>query len=180
MSILKRLFGIRKAGKAQEEVKIDYEVADLKKRYILDYDMRSWEVKDTMIYSWDGGFKTYEYTISDGTEKQYLNYENDDDNLSIYVDGSIQEIWPEATQLMRNGSKLADMTFHYDGEKYHFKGQGSASVKSSSESFNMKNWLFETASKDHLVSFNIYEDDSVDAYIGKPIKSFEISNILPR
>jgi hypothetical protein len=44
----------------------------------------------------------------------------------------------------------------------------------------LENWLFLDASEKEILSFNLYEDRSMDAFKGIYLKSFEISNILPR
>ena len=44
----------------------------------------------------------------------------------------------------------------------------------------MKNWLFECDKQEYLVSFNKYEDNSIEVYVGKRLKKHEVSNILGR
>ncbi len=180
MSLFKRLFGIRKAKKGSEDTQVDFGISDLQKGYILDYDFRSWEVEDVVVYTWDNGVKDYEYNIYDGKEKQYLNYETIGEHVSIYWEGNMNEIWADARKKIRKNEDITENEFEYKGNTYYFSGEGSAKVKSSKETYHMQNWLFQNDTDETLISFNKYEDNSMEAYIGKRIKNNEISNILPR
>lgn len=180
MSIIKRILGIKKARKGGSDEQIDFEVADLKKGFILDYDFRSWEVKDVVVYTWDNGVKDYEYNIYDGRDMKFLNYETVGNSISIFWEGHINDVWPDARGKIRNNQDITNSEFVYKGQKFFFSGEGTARVKSSSETFGMQNWLFENDSDDTLISFNKYEDNSMEVYVGKKLKTHEISNILPR
>ena len=180
MSLFKRLFGIRTASKESGDIKIEHDMDDIQKGYILDYDMRSWEVKDVAVYTWENGVKDYEYTLNDGKDELFLNYESADQKLSIYWEGKINEIWPTGKGLMRKGKDMIDEEVKYKGDTYYFLGEGAAKVKNSREQYYLQNWLFENASETQLLSFNLYDDRSMDAYIGMKIPSHAISNILKR
>lgn len=180
MSLFKRLFGIRKASKGGEDVKIDNTMKDIKRGYILDYDLKSWEVEDVAVYTWENGVKDYEYTISDGVKKLYLNYESVDDKLSIYWEGKINEIWAEGKKLMRLGRDMVNQEFKYKGDTWYFVGEGAAKVRSSSETYYVQNWVFENTAETDLISFNLYDDRSMDAYMGKKLPRHAVTNILAR
>ena len=75
---------------------------------------------------------------------------------------------------------IDDLTFGYQGQTYHFQGEGTARVTGNSETYNMQNWLFISNGGEFLISFNRYDDRSFDAYQGKYIKEYDISNILPQ
>ena len=180
MSIFKRLFG-RSKNDSQEDVKVDYEVKDLKKGFILDYDLRSWEVRDTMIYRWDNGVEDLEFTIFDGKEELYLNYVKSNDGISMYWAEKLDAVWQDARSKMRyEPDRMGDSSFVYNGHEFRFAGEGYARVRSSKETFDMQNWLFECTDGENLVSFNKYEDGSMEVYVGKHLANHEVSNILPR
>lgn len=180
MSIIKRLFGIRKAHKGSADTQVDFEVPDLKKGFILDYDFRSWEVEDVVVYTWDNGVKDYEYNITDGKEKKYLNYETVGEHLSIYWEANMNDVWSEARRKIRKNEDITESEFEYKGNTYYYSGEGTAKVKNSVETYHMQNWLFRNDTDDTLISFNKYEDNSMEVYVGKKLKKHEVSNILPR
>jgi hypothetical protein len=180
ITFIKRLLGLKKGDNLDPETQVDFEVKDIQKNYILDYDFTSWQVQDKAVYTWDNGVKDLEFTIFDGQKKLYLNYESIDQKTSVYWDVNIDEVWNQFKTFIRKDVEMDDKTFGYKGQTYHFHGEGTARVKGSSETYNMQNWLFLSNGGEFLISFNKYDDRSFDAYQGKYIKDHEISNILPK
>lgn len=178
MSFFKNLFSPK--DKPKEEPKIDYEVAELKIGFILDYDFTSWIVDDSTTYNWADGSKELEFTISSGNKKRYLNSDLKSTNLSMYWDAKIDEVWSAARSKIQNETVDMNDEFHFDNRRFLFFGNGEAEVVNSVESFGMKNWLFECDKQEYLVSFNKYEDNSIEVYVGKRLKKHEVSNILGR
>lgn len=178
MSFFKRLFGLGKSDSAHDP-NIDYTVKDLKKGFILEYDFSSWEVRDIAVYTWDNGAKDLEFTITNGTEKKYLNYVSEDGSLSIYWDAKVKNVRPNARTEIKHHNDLPG-PFTYAGRVYHNAGAGCARVKTLTETYDMENWLFEDEDEELLISFNKYGDGSVDVYVGKHLDQFAVSNILPR
>lgn len=180
ITLIKRLLGIKKASNTEADSKIDFEIKDIEKNYILDYDLSSWQVKDKSIYTWDNGVQDLEFTIVDGKKKLYLNYESLEEKASMYWGVNIDEVWSGFKNLIRKDVEIDDQSFSFKGKTYYFVGEGTARVKSTSETFNMQNWLYKSDDGESLVSFNRYDDRSFDAYQGKYITEYEISNILPK
>ena len=92
----------------------------------------------------------------------------------------MNEIWSDGKKAMRLGKDMIDESFKYKGDTFYFVGEGAAKVKNSSETYYLKNWLFENTSEDTLISFNLYDDRSMDAYLGEKLSRHAISNILAR
>src|SRR5688572_23607437 len=128
ISFFKRLFGKQKAASGQDgnEAKIDHEVKDLKKGYILDYDMRTWEVREVSTYTWDNGVKEYEYDLFDGKDKYFLGYAPSDDTINIFWEGILENVWSMARAYMRGDSPMMrEGTFQYNGNDYHYAAEGT-------------------------------------------------------
>jgi hypothetical protein len=179
IQLIKRLFGSKKTNSSNGDVKIDYEVKDIQKGFVLEYDMRSWIVKDVATYEWDNGVKDLEFTIFDGKDKLFLNYESLDASISMYWSVQINSVWPDGKLKIRKNQGIQDSTFSYKGGIYDFFAEASARVKGTKESYNMQNWVFASNDQNSFVSFNKYDDSSIDAYAGKKLKEYEISNIFP-
>jgi len=180
MNLFRKIFNIKKASAAEDiDTQIDFEVKDLKKGYFLDYDLKTWQITDFAVYTWDNGIKDYETTLFDGIEKLYLTYETSNEASSMYWDVKIDMVWKAARQLIRGDKDLSMNTFAYKGQDYHFAGEGSALVRNSKESYGMVNWLFESADTKQLVSINKYDDGFIDAYAGIKLSKHQISNITP-
>lgn len=181
ISFFKKLFGAKKTSEGVvNDAQIEYSVADIKKGFILDYDLRSWEVKDVAVYTWDNGVKEYEYHIFDGRQNLFLGYAPSDNTVNIFWEAVMDKVWPQARENIRKEKDLTAMEFEYEGKKYHFAGEGVAMIKNSTEKFEMQNWLFESSDGENIISFNKYEDKTLGVYVGKWLEFHQISNILPR
>lgn len=180
MSVFKRLFGLGKKSPEGEGPKIDYEINDLEKGFLLDYNLETWEIKDVATYYWSSGSKELEYTLALGKRKSYLNFSPSNEQLSIYTKVNMQDVWSSARQAMLDNENPTHKSFAYNGKQFRFEGAGEATVENSHETYGVSNWLFMSDDQQEMISFNKYEDQSTDAHAGKKIASYEIDNILPR
>lgn len=178
MSFFKNLFSPK--GKPKEEPKIDYEVAEMKVGFLVDYDFTSWIVEDVSTYNWKDGSKELEFTIASGNKKRFLNSNLQSTNLSVFWEERFENVWSAGRNKIQNETVTMSDSFHFDNRNFLFFGNGEAQVVNSVEAFHMKNWLFECDKQEYLVSFNKYEDNSVEVYVGKRLKKHEVSNILGR
>lgn len=178
MSFFKKLFS--KQPEVQHEPKIDYTLGELKQGFILDYNDQNWEVEETVTYFWEQGTKELEHTIFNGKDRLYLNFSPSEQRSSVFWEASFSDVWPEAKQKMRQKHFSPSDSFSFNGNNYEFSGNGQATVETSTESYRVENWLFENEKEGLLVSFNLYEDDSISVFTGKLLNHYEVSNILPR
>ena len=178
MSFFKDLFSRKE--KPKDEPKVDYKVAEIKDGFLLDYDFLSWIVEDSSTYTWADGSKELEFTIINGKTKRFLNSNMQSENLSMFWDAKFDDVWPAGRTKVQNGSVNMSDGFRYDNRNFVFFGNGDGQVQTSSESYSVKNWLFECENQEYVISFNKYEDNSVEVYVGKRLKDHEISNILRR
>ncbi|NVK65613.1 MAG: DUF4178 domain-containing protein [Flavobacteriales bacterium] len=178
MSFFKNLFSSK--GKPKDEPKIDYAVAEMRVGFILDYDFTSWIVEEVSTYNWSDGTKELEFTISSGSKKRYLNCNQRSENLSVFWEAKFDEVWSLGRSKVQNETIGISDSFHFDNRNFMFYANGEGEIVNSVESFRLKNWLFESEQQDYLVSFNKYEDNSSEVYVGKRLKRHEVSNILGR
>ncbi len=167
----------------------DYDVTnmsvhDLDVGFIFDYDLETWEVKEAYEYDWGSNFFSREYKVSNGSEIKYLSVEEDDD---------LELCWTEKIKLAKIDEDLHDELISrqkppkklvIDGIKYSFEDvstgyfqNGLNRDENAWEEYRC--WDFEDKSGDHILSIEQWDDESFEASIGKNLKEFEISNILP-
>ncbi len=176
MSFFRNLFSPKEKDKP--EPKTHYEVAELKKGFIVDYDATSWIVEDASEYTWMDGSVELEFTINSGQATRYLNCNKQSGNLSIFWEDELNDVWkPARTKLLNETVDVSD-GFHFDGRDFVYFGNGEAEVVSSTDAYSVKNWLFECTKQEYLISFNKYEDNSTTVFVGKRLKKHEIDNIL--
>lgn len=173
-----RLFGSKETETA--DVKLDFTVADLQKGYILSFDHKNWQVEEVSHYYWDNSIIDQEFTLNDGAQLIYLNYSKSGNKESIFWAEELHKVWSEARKKLTSAQIAKNDTFNYEGRDYFFASEGTAMITNSKEKFEMENWLFSDSTNEHLVSFNRYEDGSSEVYVGRYLKKFEVSNILPR
>ncbi len=165
--------------KDKEEFKTEYSVSDLKIKYLLDYDLESWEVQDVVTYNWKNGSVDKEFAIRSGKKTRYLNFVPSANCYSMYEDANLDAINSEFRRYIRSGADLPDR-ITFDGKEFILVDGGVADVKSSSEEYEMRTWMYEGVNKQDLISINSYGDLSAEAFVGEHIEEHEISNILPR
>ena len=71
MDIISNLFS-KKKEKAYDPLNI--KVTDLKKGFVFDYDLKTWEVQEVYQYDWGNNFFSYEYKIDCGDVKSTLTF----------------------------------------------------------------------------------------------------------
>jgi hypothetical protein len=178
--MIKRIMNLFKSKPSEvKDTKIDFEIEDLQKGYFLDYDLKTWQITDFSTYTWDNGVNDFESTLFDGKDKLYLSYETVNESSSIFWEEKIDKIWVAARNKIRAEQDLTQNTFTFENKNYHFAAEGSAKVKSTKETYNLVNWLFESEDGQNLVSFNKYGDGFIEAYLGIRITEHQINNITP-
>ena len=167
----------------------DYDVTnmsvhDLNVGFIFEYDLETWEVKEAYEYDWGSGYYSREYKVSNGIETKYLSVEEDDDLMLSWTEKiklvSIDEDLSE--QLIKK--QKPPKKLHANGIDFFFDEVSTGYFQNSLER-NENNWSeyrcwdFEDKSGKRILSIEQWDDEVFEASIGKNLKEFEISNILP-
>ncbi|MCT4615677.1 MAG: DUF4178 domain-containing protein [Marinifilaceae bacterium] len=176
-------FDFFKKNKAQPEYdSTDIRVTDLDLGFVFDYDLKSWEVKAVYQYDWGDDFFSYEYKIFDGEETLFLTLEEDDFlDLSINKKIRFQELGENTFHSFMNDAK-APYSIHYNGETFFYKNEEYGHFNEATKN---DNWLefkvfnFENKDGSMYISVEQFGEHEFEASVGKAIKEFEISNILP-
>jgi hypothetical protein len=167
----------------------DYDVTnmsvhDLDVGFIFEYDLETWEVKEAYEYDWGSNFFSREYKVTNGSEVKYLSVEEDDD---------LEICWMDKIKLTKIDEDLQDeliakqkppKKLYVEGIKFFFEdvctGYFQNGLKRDENSWEeYRCWDFEDKSGDHILSIEQWDDESFEAAIGKNLKEYEISNILP-
>lgn len=168
---------------------IDYDplnikVTDLQIGFILDYDDKTWEVKDIYEYDWGNHSFSKEYKLRSASETVYLSVEEDDGyELAIFEKVKLRKINNDLPEIILRDEKpprelvYSGIIFYYDKESPgYFKPQG-ADEKEWEEFIS---WDYYDDSEKHLITIEQWEEDAFEASVGKVIREHEIYNILPR
>lgn len=175
------LFDFFKKDK-EEDAKIDYTVDDLKKGFIVDYFLKSWEVKKAFSYDWGNGYYSKEYLLDAGNESMYLSVEDDDGiACSVWHKIDIFDIDENlANEITRNDE--APSRIVYDNKTYVRKesSQGYCTEEGTNEENELVNWMYQNKDTKEYISINRWGEEEYDVTKGVYVRAGEFSNILPR
>ncbi|MBL4716662.1 MAG: hypothetical protein COC01_01005 [Bacteroidetes bacterium] len=168
--------------KKKKEVKIDFNLNELKVGFMVDYFMQTWEVKKVYLYDWGNNIETREYLIDSGKETYYLHIE-DDDKLKCSLSQKIElrDIDPGlAVQITSQDDAPQQIVF--EGITYHrvSSGQGYCGEEGDNDEdySNFVNWMFEN--ENDFISIDRWGEEEFSAAKGSFVKEIEFSNILPK
>ena len=169
-------FGKKKA------VKVDYNLAELNVGFIVEYFMKTWEVKKVYHYDWGNNFDSIEYLLDAGDEKCYLSVE-DDDGIVCMISKKVEMSAIDANlvaQIVKQDD--APQQLVYENKTYHRKssGQGYCGENDDSKENWSKfvNWVYESG--EEFISIDRWAEEEFSAVQGSYVKEFEFSNILPK
>ena len=167
--------------KKEKEIK-ELDITNLDIGCILDYDLRSWIVKDKTEYDWGNNQFTFEYTINDGGDSVYLHV-NDGANIKIDISSEIKVSQLGANfkaTIVERDAPLKEITF--ENEHYilsdEFMGHCKSINDDEDEWSEFVNWVFINKDESKFISVNRWGETDIDAVKGYYIKVFELSNFL--
>ena len=141
---------------------------------IVTYEEIEYIVKDKCTYN-DGGSIWYEYTLDDNGKLLFLSVE-DDDNLEIgilrKIDLDVDD--PVPSKIKHDGNK-------YKLDEHSFAKVDTIGLRGKKEGVKVEYWDFECQNddaEDELLSIEKWGGSSVEVYLGKSIKEYELK-LLP-
>jgi len=156
-------------------------VTDIENGYLLEYDLDTWTVTKMSEYDWGNSFFTREFNIETRDKKRFLHIA-DDDHLIITLSKNLK--FRKLENAVHNAIEATGKPpkkFNHDGITYFLDAETPGFYR------NVENEDWE-----ELISFDYLNEDenkclcieqwgetSFEASIGKRIKPFDISNILP-
>ena len=163
----------------------DLTLKNLKIGWILDYDMKSWQVKSCSCYDWGDGDITYEWQLVSHDDTIYLEREIDDeDYFSISrkipfgkIDKGLKDY------IIKNNDPPNEIT--YENKQYYQEEMGGGhffiditklSIETGRE---VLKWDFEAESGNEFISIERWGESDFEATFGKSVELYQFSNILP-
>lgn len=158
-------------------------VKDLRKGFIIEYDMKTWEIIEEYEYDWGNNNFSKEYLLDSGDKKCFLDVEDDGD-LFITVSKpvkvfKIDETIPDAVaKNQKPPSKVVykDKTYYLESDS---AGYFHDITKGTDDWEELISWDYFTEDENEIISITQWDENSFEASEGRVIKEFEISNIIP-
>ncbi|TPN89215.1 DUF4178 domain-containing protein [Aquimarina algicola] len=169
--------------KDKKESKIDFTVNELKKGYILDYFMKTWEVKSVYLYDWGNNSFAREYFLDAGNEKLYLYVEEDDELIcSVWKKIDIIDIDPNIIDItIANDDAPNTITYKNSTFTKISSSLGNCAEEGNEDEYDeLISWTYQNKDNKELISVNRVGEEEFEATHGNYVKEYEFSNILPR
>ncbi|MBC8754069.1 DUF4178 domain-containing protein [Kordia sp. YSTF-M3] len=169
--------------KDKSAIKNDFTLDELKKGFVVDYFMKSWEVTKVYLYDWGNNFFAREYLLDSGDETLYL-YVEDDDGLicSIWNKIDITEIEPDLFKMIvANDDAPSQITYKNGIYTKTESSQGHCNEEGEDEETytELVNWTYKNSKEKHFISVSRTGEEEFDVSYGEYVKDIEFSNILP-
>ena len=169
-------------GKEDEPSYFDLKLTDLKMGFLVDYDMKSWEVTGVYEYDWGNNFFTKEYRLNSGDDLIFVHLE-DDDELSISVS--------RKEKVMKMGADVKPLIIktdnppnriYYNNKNYFLAedSQGYFREVGSEDWSEFVSWEFTNEDETEFINLERWSESDIEGSVGRYAQEFEFSNFLPR
>ncbi|BDC99079.1 DUF4178 domain-containing protein [Persicobacter psychrovividus] len=163
------------------------QVTDLQVGFMFDYDLKTWEVVQGWEYDWGSEYFTKEFKIFDGTDSLYLHVDaNDGLDLSISRSVKIRtldEDLPDYIVQHKTGPNkivFEGDTYFLDTDSAGYSKDMAVEDKYDDAWAEFIEWEYYTKDEQKLIAVSQWDEREFEASVGRPVKPFEISNILPK
>ena len=177
------LFDFLKKKKESEYDITNLKVSDLDEGFVLDYNMKSWVVKEVYQYDWGKNNFTFEYMLDAGDEVTYLHVADEGELfLTLSKTIKIRKLGEDIPERITKSEKAPD-TLQYEGTKYYLDADSAGYFNDKTKG---------TGDWEELISYDYFDEDETkticitqwdernfEASAGIVIKEYEISNITP-
>jgi len=179
VGIWNRVLG--KKSKEETDPLRDLTLSALKVGYILDYDLKTWEVKSYHTYDFDGA-RVEEWELDSGDDGCYLERAKDDEvKWAMSRKISFSELGDEIIEHIRkHEDPPGEIT--YQGARFSLGESEAGYYYRGGEGTGeeMIYWEFTDPSGERLLCIEQWGEDEFEASIGHRVQEYQFTNILPR
>jgi hypothetical protein len=171
-------------GKKKEESidPLKIELKDLKKGWMVDYDMTTWEVKAHHRYDWGSGSFTDEWELHSSDKIMFLHHDPEDGGeftLSYKIPiGKIEGNVKEHFKTHEDGPGQ----IVYEGTTYYLDDDGGGLFLENGQGPEQEfiYWDYEDEKEERFVTIEQWGENEFEAYAGIWVEDYNFENILPR
>jgi len=164
-----------------EPPRTDYALEDLQVGYLVDFDLKTWEVIGYNVYDYDG-FETREWELRCGEEVRFLELAVDDGQAEWVLTRKIglRQLDPEvAAAIIDSGDPP---------EEVRLAGRPYLAVESSAgqmreggggRGHEFVNWSYESEEGERVLFISQWGERDFRAYEGEYVEEYQFTDILP-
>lgn len=171
----------KKKEEASEAIDpLDLTLSHLKPGFVLDYDLKTWQVTAHHYYDYEGN-RIDEWELTCGDDMAYLEREEDDDIAWVLTRKiRLSNIENNIRDHMRNNDDPPD-ELTYNGVTYYGESSAVGKYFKDSEGAGQEfvTWDYLDESEKLTLSIEQWGDDEYDASVGEIVEEYQFSNILP-
>lgn len=177
----KEFFGFGKKPPDEGPDPSNLTLKDIQVGYMVDYDMKTWEVEAYHYYDWGSGDLSHEWQLKSHDETLYLERESDDEDewsvsrkipfgrLGAHVRDHVKQNDDPPDELVLDG-----VTYYLEewaGGDFYKDGKGPAR--------KMLVWDYEDDNGTRYLSIEQWDEEEFEAAVGEPVEAYQFTNILP-
>jgi hypothetical protein len=157
-------------------------VTDIRPGFLLDYDLKTWEVTDEFEYDWGDEYFTYEYKLVSGSETLYLHIEAAD---QVYCAFTVKLPFVKLGEEVANSLRSTEQPparISYEGIEFFRDKESVGFFRSTADedSVELTMWEYYDESGHQTLIVYQWDVDDFEASIGVVETDRAVSNILPR
>ena len=172
----------RKSEKTEIDPLHDLVVHKMEMGWIVDYDLKNWEVAAVHRYDFGDGDIVKEWELRSGTEIIFLEYENEDGEFYSVsrkmtlgkIEGNIR------SHLQAHDNPPEQLT--YNGDAYYLDEDGGGLFFKNGQEPGQEFifWTYTDEAGEKFVTIEQWGASEYAAFAGDYAEEFQFSNILPR
>jgi len=159
----------------------DLVLSKLRKGYLVEYDLKTWEITGYYHNDFGDGYMTEEWELTSGREKIYLERSEDDDikwTLSKKIpigsiSGNIRQY------IIENDEPTSEII--YNGKSYYLdeSGSGYMTEDGDEDSTEFIYWDFIDKKNENFITIEQWDETKFETAEGFYVEEYQFSNILP-
>ncbi|MEM7351308.1 MAG: DUF4178 domain-containing protein [Acidobacteriota bacterium] len=159
----------------------DLVLAKLKVGYLVDYDLRTWQVTDYARYRFNDGRESEEWELTAERDKRYLELASDDaDVWTLSEDIPVGALGGGVRQHILDHDDPPEQVT-YQGRVYYSEGSNGGQLipGGGGPRRDLIQWELLDESEEHFLSIMQWSETEVTAVAGIFVEDYQFSDILP-
>jgi len=160
----------------------DLTLSNMQKGYLVEYDLKTWEVEACNHYDWGDGDITLEWRLKSHDDIICLEKESDDgDEWSISRPIPFGRIGSKIrNHILKHGDPPDQIVF--EGDTYYLESFGGGHFFKDRTGMGAEflSWDYEDDSGRKYLSIEQWGEEEFEASVGEPVEEYQFTNILPR
>lgn len=160
----------------------DLVLSKLKTGYLVDYDLKTWEVTAHNRCEWGEGDFSDEWELQSGEEIFYLEREEDDEVEWTFTQKiPITEIGNGIPAHIKEHDDPPE-EINYKGKKFRLQDSGGGRFHKEGKDFydEFLSWDYEDESEEYILTIEQWSEKSFEAAHGQYVEEYQFTNILPK